>query len=99
MTFVRDFSISNEDPSIPDHFPGNPVVPGVVILERVRECLVEWKPQARIRNVVTAKFISPILPEQRFRIHLTEKGLDVSFQCIVDGEVIAQGKLKLDDQS
>ena len=33
------FVIAADHPSLPGHFPGQPVVPGVVVLERVLEAI------------------------------------------------------------
>ena len=33
------FSIPHDHPSLPGHFPGRPIVPGVVMLERVLEAI------------------------------------------------------------
>jgi 3-hydroxymyristoyl/3-hydroxydecanoyl-(acyl carrier protein) dehydratase len=31
-----DFIINNEHPSLPGHFPNNPIVPGAIIIEKSR---------------------------------------------------------------
>jgi 3-hydroxymyristoyl/3-hydroxydecanoyl-(acyl carrier protein) dehydratase len=32
-----DFTVSNNHPAIPGHFPGRPIVPGVLIIDKVLE--------------------------------------------------------------
>jgi acyl-coenzyme A synthetase/AMP-(fatty) acid ligase len=97
--FSRDYCVAGEHPGIADHFPGHPVVPGAVILELVRDCLAQWRPQVRVHAIVSARFLAPLAPEQTFRIQLTPKRGLVGFQCIADGAVFARGELKLDGTS
>ena len=73
MTYVREAIINDDHPSLPGHFPGNPIVPGVVLLDQVRISVSMW----RHGNIITAlpqvKFHLPLFPEQAFTIHLEEK--------------------------
>ncbi|MCC7247848.1 MAG: hypothetical protein IT473_04415 [Lysobacter sp.] len=74
--FLR-FSIPADHPCLPGHFPGRPVVPGVVVLDRVFAAIeaVEaaeagggtGSAQVRLPQV---KFVQPLLPEQVARIEL-----------------------------
>jgi 3-hydroxymyristoyl/3-hydroxydecanoyl-(acyl carrier protein) dehydratase len=34
-TFEFQFSVGSEHPALPGHFPGHPIVPGVLVLDRV----------------------------------------------------------------
>lgn len=64
-----DFRIDADHPSLPGHFPGRPIVPGVVLLDRVCAAIAvahgveptRW-PQV--------KFLQPLLPGQDARIEL-----------------------------
>ena len=57
------FSIGHEHPALPGHFPGAPVVPGVVLLERVLAAIGATMGEAdgplRLPRV---KFMQPLLP-------------------------------------
>lgn len=57
--------------ALPGHFPNQPIVPGVVLLEAVAQAL------ARDRNRVTGfpaiKFLAPLMPEREFDVVLTAK--------------------------
>jgi len=44
MSVERLITIRRDHPSLPGHFPGNPVVPGVVILEEVLEAIRQTEP-------------------------------------------------------
>lgn len=74
------FSIPADHPCLPGHFPGRPVVPGVVVLDRVFAAIeaieaaeataaVGGKGATRVR-LPQVKFVQPLLPEQAARIEL-----------------------------
>ncbi len=66
-------------PALPGHFPGHPVVPGVVLLETVVEALGRhYGESCRVTGFPTIKFLSPLSPGQEFEVVLTAKrpGLD-----------------------
>ncbi len=52
------FAIPAAHPCLPGHFPGRPIVPGVVLLEEVLACLPPGL------TLLSAKFTAPVLPEQ-----------------------------------
>ena len=41
MTYERTLTINSDHPALPGHFPGHPVVPGVIVLEEVIQALRE----------------------------------------------------------
>ena len=55
------FHIDADHPALPGHFPGRPVVPGVVLLDRVAAA-IERETGARVAALVQVKFIAPLLP-------------------------------------
>ena len=55
--------IPAQHPSLPGHFPGQPVVPGVVLLDCVSAAL-ESAGAGRLRRITAVKFLAPLLPEQ-----------------------------------
>jgi 3-hydroxymyristoyl/3-hydroxydecanoyl-(acyl carrier protein) dehydratase len=94
--YQTDFTVAASHPALPGHFPGNPLVPGVVILDAVIRAAGQWQPGCRVRRVSSAKFVSPLLPQQPLRITLRAGGEGVAgFDCRVAERLVAQGKLEL----
>ena len=88
--------IHADHPSLPGHFPGAPLVPGVVILDEVVAALDEWRQNSQLRAIHNVKFLAPLNPEQPFTISLSATRTDageVSFCCRVDERVIVEGRL------
>lgn len=92
-----NFTIAETHPCLPGHFPGQPVVPGVVVLDRVLDAVeadfgaplplpVRW-PQV--------KFASPLLPGQEASIELSRVGeaLRWTFKVRRGDLVLASGEV------
>jgi 3-hydroxyacyl-[acyl-carrier-protein] dehydratase len=95
------FTIDAAHPCLPGHFPGQPVVPGVVILEQVVaaiEALHGPLPALRLPQV---KFLQPLLPGQPADIVLepaaTTTGLRWRFRVEHAGQRVASGEVACDD--
>jgi predicted hotdog family 3-hydroxylacyl-ACP dehydratase len=78
-------------PSLRGHFPGEPIVPGVVVLDEIAAALTQWR-QCRIRRIDFAKFLSPLKPEQGFTISLgILSDAKINFDCLTGDHLIAEG--------
>jgi 3-hydroxymyristoyl/3-hydroxydecanoyl-(acyl carrier protein) dehydratase len=96
MTFEVLCLICGDHPSLPGHFPGAPLVPGVVILDEVVAALDEWRQDSQLTGVPHVKFLAPLEPDQRFTISFSaasKKAGQVSFCCRAEKRVIAEGRL------
>ena len=98
MTFEAIRLIHADHPSLPGHFPGAPLVPGVVILDEVIAALAEWRQNSQLNGIRMVKFLAPLQPEQAFTIFLSlrnERGAEVNFCCRTEDRVIVEGQLEV----
>ncbi|RYZ69017.1 MAG: hypothetical protein EOP91_16325, partial [Lysobacteraceae bacterium] len=58
------FTIPENHPSLPGHFPGSPIVPGVVVLDRVIEAIEATTGPLPPLRLPQVKFLKPLLPGQ-----------------------------------
>jgi 3-hydroxyacyl-[acyl-carrier-protein] dehydratase len=91
--FTQRWSIDADHPSLAGHFPGQPLVPGVLLLERVALALRAWRGQRLVR-VREAKFMAPLLPTQEAELQLTEAGPQIRFEIRCAGVLLARGTVE-----
>lgn len=96
MTHERTVAISKDHPALPGHFPGRPIVPGVVVLDEVVETLKEEYGQGLVVTGLPAvKLSSPLLPEELLTITVEpEDSETVAFTCRVGHRLIASGSIR-----
>ena len=88
-----DFTISADHPSLPGHFPGQPIVPGVVLLERVIEAIETGQGPLPAMRLPQVKFLKPLLPGQRASVQLEGVAPRWRFRVMREGEVLASGEI------
>jgi 3-hydroxymyristoyl/3-hydroxydecanoyl-(acyl carrier protein) dehydratase len=94
--YTAAFTIPLEHPAIPGHFPGHPVVPGVLILEEVRKIAAGWLGyEMGIRRLPQVKFLAPLLPGDLAIVELARTGAVVDFVVKRGTETIAKGSFEL----
>ncbi len=85
-------------PALRGHFPGAPVVPGVLLLECLLEAAeAQLGAPLCIRGLPHAKFLAPLKPEQRALGVLEARGTALTFRVELDGQPIASGAFLLRD--
>jgi len=93
--------LAPDHPVAQGHFPGNPIVPGAVILDhviRVAEARMGLAPCAWV--VSSAKFLGPARPGEDLRIQLAPRqAREASFACFVGTRSVASGRLRALDQA
>lgn len=76
--------------SLPGHFPGRPVVPGVVVLDAVATA-IERRLGRRVTGLPQVKFQQPLLPDERADLDLDADDRRVRFSVLRGAAVIASG--------
>ena len=90
------FVITADHPSLPGHFPGTPVVPGVVVLDHVLLASEQWQGlRLSARGIKQVKFHSPLLPGQRADVSLEIEGNTLTFRVTREDQPVAQGTFTL----
>jgi 3-hydroxymyristoyl/3-hydroxydecanoyl-(acyl carrier protein) dehydratase len=91
------FVIDTDHPALAGHFPDHPVVPGVMIIDRVLDAVATSWPAVHVKGIRKMKFLRPLLPQQVCEVQLSEpKDNCLRFVCSCAGERIAEGSVWLE---
>lgn len=100
--FLQAIEIAADHPAFAGHFPGKPIVPGVVLLDQVLLAIAPWltthpgdPPRCEIAN---AKFLSPLTPGESLQLHATRQPGDnadtIRFELSCGARKVASGVIK-----
>jgi len=87
------FAVPPDHPSLPGHFPGRPVVPGVVVLERVLDAIEAGHGPLGALRLPQVKFMQPLLPGETAEVALEGASPRWRFRVLREGVVIASGEV------
>lgn len=88
------FMIQTGHPCLYGHFPGAPIVPGVVVLDQVGRAVARQY-GGRLRRVVRCKFVAALYPDQACTLELAAKpGLRLGFVCNGPQGCVAHGLIE-----
>ncbi len=91
------WQVPADHPCAAGHFPGNPIIPGAVLLQAVVAAIALQHPGLICRKVGSAKFLHPVRPGESLVItwHDAANG-DVRFVCAVgpDGVPAVTGSMR-----
>ncbi len=90
---TAEIVFSEDAPCASGHFPGDPIIPGAVLLQEVL-CALQDKTE-RFTNtcqIRSGKFLRPVRPGERMEVRwaMTENG-DVRFDCSVSEQLVLTG--------
>ncbi len=84
------FRIDASHPALPGHFPGRPIVPGVVLLDRLADAVQrEWG--MRIGKLPQIKFLRPLLPDETAVLTIDGDSPHGKFVIESGGAIVAKG--------
>lgn len=96
------FKINAEHPCLAGHFPGKPIVPGVVILDEITQLILEQFCGHKVIGFNSVKFLQPLMEEQEVKVQVGElleasnELSKIKFTASSNNTVIAQGDAKLE---
>lgn len=88
------FRIGADHPALPGHFPGRPIVPGVVILDQVQQAIAcsDAAINAPLK-LAQVKFLYPLLPGEDAEIALEATSHGWKFRVLRNDALIASGDI------
>jgi len=96
VTPAGHFIVPLDHPALPGHFPGAPVLPGVVLLDHVVAAILADLPGCRAAGLPQVKFLRPVrfgddVEIVRGPVHEGR----IAFACRVGGEDVARGAIQV----
>ena len=92
---TASLSFDSAHPAFPGHFPGRPIVPGVLLLDGVQRT-VEAACGRKLTGIAAAKFLSPVLPGERLLVDYELTAIAVAFTIRCGTRLVANGRFHLD---
>lgn len=92
---------SDDHPALPGHFPGNPVIPGVVLLDHIMIAAGDFLSERdggrwRVTQAPAVKFLRPLAPQTPVEIHFDGPPEKLRFKAVMAQEpdsVVVTGTL------
>jgi 3-hydroxymyristoyl/3-hydroxydecanoyl-(acyl carrier protein) dehydratase len=85
---VTRLTVAEDHPALPGHFPGHPIVPGVLLLDAVMQAAGIGR-----GRLLRAKFTAPVRPGDPVDIELSRRGPErLAFTCRCRGAVVLTGE-------
>jgi len=94
MAAVTTLVIAAEHPALPGHFPGAPIVPGVLLLDEALRTAASAQRSAAHWRIGSAKFIKPVRPGETLTLeHQPLPNGSIGFSVLSAGQPVARGVL------
>lgn len=88
---LETLCVPSTHPCLPGHFPGQPVVPGVLMLDHIASCLQKHK-GIELQRIASVKFLAPLLPEERAMLQVRIEGIRVRFRLTRENIILVSGE-------
>ena len=82
-------------PATDGHFPGDPIIPGAVLLQAIARRLEQATPGLRCAEIVSAKFHTPIRPGDTIALEWSEHEQTRRFTARLGTAPAVSGSLRL----
>jgi acyl-coenzyme A synthetase/AMP-(fatty) acid ligase len=83
----RAYRFADDHPTSSGHFPGNPIIPGALLLDCILQVI--GRPEAGRQDIRVAKFLRPVRPGDMVTFRWRKSGRDIAFECRMAGGDIA----------
>lgn len=67
------FTIADDHPALPGHFPGNPLVPAVVLIDHATQAARTGCALGPLAAILRAKFLIPVRPGDEVRLGFAQR--------------------------
>ena len=91
VAITEPLRIDATHPALAGHFPGRPVVPGVVLIDRICAALHSVA-GGRLARIGVVKFLAPLLPGEDASLTFTRDGTRIRFRIEREGTPILSGE-------
>jgi 3-hydroxymyristoyl/3-hydroxydecanoyl-(acyl carrier protein) dehydratase len=85
MWHSTEFFIPADHPTAPGHFPGNPILPGALVLDLVVAAIAGERNSNAVQ-IISAKFLQPVRPGARVALRWQPQLSGIQFECTVAGQ-------------
>jgi 3-hydroxymyristoyl/3-hydroxydecanoyl-(acyl carrier protein) dehydratase len=94
MRHVGEFTVGADHPALPGHFPGRPIVPGVVLLDEALSAMAATFPLQAPFVLTRVKFMSPVLPGERVTVLASDPATGaMRLSCACDQRPVLRAQL------
>ena len=94
MTMI-ELVFQHDHPASQGHFPGDPIIPGAVLLSEAARAIASGLDSApTLFQLGSAKFLHPVRPGDRVLIRFScDAGGEIRFNCAVGGKPVLTGQM------